>query len=154
MSASPDGVSRAFQTFLDEAPGQAEAWLGAARRLEEATALDEKTLHLAYLAVLAAMRLQGGLPAHVQLAREAGASRAEIASAVLVGLPAAGNMVIQSLPIALAAYDAAERSSRDGQATARTQPVRPGRRRAQPLQRGHSKRSASMGSRREAFRAG
>jgi len=34
-----------------------------------------------------------------------GTSRDEIISAVLVGLPAAGNVVIQSIPIAVQAYD-------------------------------------------------
>jgi alkylhydroperoxidase/carboxymuconolactone decarboxylase family protein YurZ len=47
-----------------------------------------------------------GVPFHVQLAKKAGASRAEVISAILVGLPAVGNAVTQSLPAALAAYDA------------------------------------------------
>jgi alkylhydroperoxidase/carboxymuconolactone decarboxylase family protein YurZ len=34
-----------------------------------------------------------------------GASRDEIISSILVGLPAVGNNVIQALPIALEAYD-------------------------------------------------
>lgn len=33
------------------------------------------------------------------------ASREEIISAILVGLPAVGNIVISSLPIAIKAYD-------------------------------------------------
>jgi alkylhydroperoxidase/carboxymuconolactone decarboxylase family protein YurZ len=74
--------------------------------LEAASVLDAKTEHLAYLAVLAALRLESGVPFHVQLARRAGASRAEVVSAILVGLPAAGNGVTQCLPAALAAYDA------------------------------------------------
>ena len=36
---------------------------------------------------------------------EAGATREEIISAILVGLPAAGHVVTQSLPVALEAYD-------------------------------------------------
>jgi alkylhydroperoxidase/carboxymuconolactone decarboxylase family protein YurZ len=38
-------------------------------------------------------------------AKEVGASREEIISAILVGLPAAGNAVTQVLPSALRAYD-------------------------------------------------
>jgi alkylhydroperoxidase/carboxymuconolactone decarboxylase family protein YurZ len=38
--------------------------------------------------------------------KNAGASREEVMSAILVGLPAAGNAVTQSLQAALAAYDA------------------------------------------------
>lgn len=100
-------VSQAFQVFLQETPKHAEAWMNAARDLGGASALDEKTQALAYLAVLAAMRLEGGLPFHVAHAKKAGATREEVASAVLVGLPAAGNAVIHALPAALEAYDRA-----------------------------------------------
>ena len=73
--------------------------------LDKTSALDKKTEELAYIAVLAAVRLEGGLPFHVKMAKAHGATRAEIISAVLVGLPATGNIVIQALPIALAAFD-------------------------------------------------
>ena len=78
----------------------------AVEGLGAASALDAKTSALAYLAVLAALRLDSGVPFHVVVAKGAGATRAEVASAVLVGLPAAGNAVTQCLPAALAAYDA------------------------------------------------
>ena len=58
--------------------------------LDTASALDKKTEHLSYLAVLAALRLDSGVPFHVHLAKQAGASRAEVVSTILVGLPAAG----------------------------------------------------------------
>ena len=99
-------VSEAFQTFLQEAPAHARAWMSAVEGLGAAGALDPKTAHLAYLAVLAAMRLESGVPFHARLAKNAGASRAEVISAILIGLPASGNGVTQSLPAALAAYDA------------------------------------------------
>ena len=99
------GVSNAFQTFLTEAPEQAKAWMGAVHGLDQAGALDPKTGELAYLAVLAAMRLTSGIPFHVAAAKQHGATRQEILSAVLVGLPAAGMGVIQSLPVALEAFD-------------------------------------------------
>ena len=104
MSNEPR-VSSAFQTFLTEAPGHAQAWMAAVQALDGASALDEKTGELAYLAVLAALRMESGVPFHVQMAKRAGATREEIISAVLVGLPAAGNQVIAALPAALAAYD-------------------------------------------------
>ena len=66
---------------------------------------EGKTEALAYLAVLAAMRLISGVPFHVQEAKNAGASRQEIIGAILIGLPAAGNCVMQSLPVALEAFD-------------------------------------------------
>ena len=98
-------VSTAFQTFLSEAPGHAQAWMGAVQGLDQASALDTKTEELAYLAVLSALRLTSGIPFHVESAKKHGATRAEILGAVLVGLPAAGMAVLQSLPVALDAFD-------------------------------------------------
>lgn len=100
-------ISTAFQTFLREAPQHAQSWGQMTQGLAAASALDPKTAALAYLAVLAALGLEGGVPFHVQAAKAAGATRAEVISAVLVGLPAAGNRVTQVLPAAVAAYDAA-----------------------------------------------
>ena len=98
-------ISNAFQTFLAEAPDQAKAWMGTVQALDQASALDKKTEELAYIAVLSALQLTSGIPFHVGSAKSHGATRKEILSAVLVGLPAAGMAVIQSLPIALAAFD-------------------------------------------------
>ena len=105
MSRDLPGVSPAFQTFLTEAPAHSQAWMQAVRDLEAASALDKKTGELAYLAVLATLRLESGVPFHVRLAKAAGATRAEVLSALLVGLPAAGNAVTQCLPAALAAFE-------------------------------------------------
>ncbi len=99
-------ISNAFRAFIGEAPQHAQAWNEAVQSLASASALDGKTRALAYLAVLAALRLESGIPFHVQAAREAGASREEVISAVLLGLPAAGLGVTQVLPAAIAAYDA------------------------------------------------
>jgi len=97
--------SPAFQTFLQEAAPHAHAWFGAVQGLEQACALDGKTQALAYLAVLSVLGLESGVSFHVGLAKEAGASREEVISAVLLGLPAAGNRVVSALPIALKAFD-------------------------------------------------
>jgi alkylhydroperoxidase/carboxymuconolactone decarboxylase family protein YurZ len=104
MDHGETGMSQAFQAFLRHAPRHAQAWMGAVHALGAASALDRKTESLAYLAVLAALRLESGVPFHVAVAKEAGASREEIISAILVGLPAAGNAVTQALPAALEAY--------------------------------------------------
>ncbi len=98
-------VSNAFQTFQSQAPQHTEAWMRMVSSLDQANALDKKTEALAYLAVLAALRMESGIPFHVQSAKQAGALREEIIGAVLVGLPAAGQVVIQVLPVALAVYD-------------------------------------------------
>lgn len=102
MSQHGPAVSPAFELFLQAAPDVARAWMGCVQALGQANALEPKTRHLAYLAVLAAVRLESGVPFHVQLAKQAGATRAEVISAILIGLPAAGNAVTQSLPAALA----------------------------------------------------
>ena len=106
MSDQSSLVSNAFQTFMREAPQHAQAWGGMVQGLANASALDKKTAALAYLAVLAALRLESGIPFHVQTAKQLGATREEIVSAILVGLPAAGHGVTQVLPAAIAAFDA------------------------------------------------
>jgi alkylhydroperoxidase/carboxymuconolactone decarboxylase family protein YurZ len=107
MNNQQPAVSNAFQTFMKEAPKHAQAWMAAVQGLDNASALGKKTEELAYLAVLAALRLESGVTFHTQLAKQAGASREEVISAILIGLPAAGNGVTQVLPIALEAYEAA-----------------------------------------------
>jgi alkylhydroperoxidase/carboxymuconolactone decarboxylase family protein YurZ len=106
MTQQPPMISIAFQTFMAEAPKHSQAWSTAMQGLAKASALDEKTSALAYLAVLAAMRLESGLPFHVQVAKKAGATKEEVISAVLIGLPAAGNAVTACLPTAIQTYDA------------------------------------------------
>ncbi|MBU2699858.1 alkylhydroperoxidase/carboxymuconolactone decarboxylase family protein YurZ [Sporomusaceae bacterium BoRhaA] len=98
-------VSNAFQTFMSEAPEHQKVWMDTVKKLDLASKLDSKTEEIAYIAVLAALRLEGGLPFHVKHAKSLGASRDEIISAILIGLPATGNVVIQALPIALNAFD-------------------------------------------------
>jgi len=98
-------VSSAYQAFTREAPEHAKAWGGMVGGLSDASALDKKTSALAYLAVLAALCLESGIPFHVQIARQAGASREEVISAILVGLPAVGLGVTRVLPATITAYD-------------------------------------------------
>jgi alkylhydroperoxidase/carboxymuconolactone decarboxylase family protein YurZ len=106
MSDQQPLISNAFETFTSEAPQHAQPWGAMVQSLASASALDKKTSALAYLAVLAALRLESGVPFHVRAAKEVGASREEVISAILVGLPAAGHGVTQVLPAAIAAYDA------------------------------------------------
>jgi alkylhydroperoxidase/carboxymuconolactone decarboxylase family protein YurZ len=90
---------------MKEAPRHAEAWSGMIQGLSDTDLIDDKTAALAYLSVLAALRLESGIPFHVRVARELGCSRAEVIGAILVGLPAAGISVTQALPAAIEAYD-------------------------------------------------
>ena len=98
-------VSDAFKAFSEEAPKHAEAWMKLVQGLSSASALDHKTHNISYLAVLAALRRINGITFHVKMAKKAGASRDEIISAILVGLPAAGHVVTEVLPVAIDAYD-------------------------------------------------
>ena len=98
-------VSKAFELFAKEAPEANAAWMEAVQRLDKASKLDKKTEELAYIAVLAAVRLESGLPFHVKMAKKLGATRDEIISAILVGLPAVGNIVTAALPAATEAFD-------------------------------------------------
>ncbi len=98
-------VSKAFEVFMKAAPQHAAAWNSLVQDLSKANTLDSKTTALVYLAVLAVLGLESGIPFHVQAAKNAGASRDEVISAILVGLPAAGHGVIRSLPKVVTAYD-------------------------------------------------
>ena len=104
-------VSTAFTCFMQEAPAQATAWMQLAKSLDAASALDKKTEELAYIAVLAATGNTSGMPFHVLSAKSHGASRQEVLSAVLIGLPAAGAVVIGALPAAVGAYDGQDPSA-------------------------------------------
>jgi len=99
-------ISNAFHTFLTEAPEYAKAWGTVVQDVAKASALDKKTHELAYLSVLATLRYESGIPFHVVAAKKAGATREEIISAILVGLPAVGHGLTQVLPVAIDAYDA------------------------------------------------
>lgn len=105
MSDKENLTSDAFQVFMREAPQHAKAWMTAVQNLGDASILDKKTESLAYLAVLSALCLESGIPFHVGVAKEAGASRNEVISAILVGLPAAGNVVMRALSVAVQSYD-------------------------------------------------
>ncbi len=107
MTEESNRVSSAFRLFMSDAPEFAQAWGSVVQALAQASALDNKTRDLAYLAVLAALNRVSGIAFHVVSLKEGGATREEIVSAILVGLPAAGHVVTQSLPAAIEAYDSA-----------------------------------------------
>uniref|UniRef100_A0A7T7XRW2 Carboxymuconolactone decarboxylase family protein n=2 Tax=Breznakiella homolactica TaxID=2798577 RepID=A0A7T7XRW2_9SPIR len=94
-------------SFMQESGGAGKSYMEWVSAMAETSALDEKTRELAYLSVLAAVRLTGGLPFHVASAKKAGATRDEVKSAILVGMPAAGLAVIEAFDIALTSYDEA-----------------------------------------------
>jgi alkylhydroperoxidase/carboxymuconolactone decarboxylase family protein YurZ len=98
MQNSKNLISDAFLMFKEKAPNHAAAWGRLVQELSKASSLDAKVNQLIYIAVLAALGLESGLPFHVQAALDSGSSPEEIISAALVGLPAAGVGVIKALP--------------------------------------------------------
>ena len=106
MSDNSPLISNAFQAFAHEAPDHAKAWGEMVQAMAKASALEPKTRDLCYLAMLAAIGLESGIPFHVKSAVASGASRQEIISAIVVGLLAAGNRVTQALPTAVATLGA------------------------------------------------
>ncbi|HZD35926.1 MAG TPA: carboxymuconolactone decarboxylase family protein [Nitrososphaeraceae archaeon] len=105
MKNEQNSISDAFQTFLRDAPEYSQAWMKAIDELDKANVLDDKTKSLAYLSVLAALELTSGIPFHVQHAKSLDVTRNEVIGAILVGMPAAGNKVVQALHVALHTYD-------------------------------------------------
>lgn len=99
-------VSGGFMAFMQESGVVGQSFMEAVTKCSEASALDKKAHELAYIAVLAATRMTGGLPFHVAHAKALGATREEVKSAVLVGLPAVGIAVTESFALALESYDA------------------------------------------------
>lgn len=98
-------VTNSFSLFMTETPAVGKAYMDMVIKQSKASALDRKTHELAYISVLAAIRMTGGLNFHVKSAKELGASRDEVKSAVLVGLPVAGITLVDALEAALSAYD-------------------------------------------------
>jgi 4-carboxymuconolactone decarboxylase len=98
-------VTDGFMLFMREGGAASAAFMDMVMKSSESSALNQKTGELAYLSVLAATRMTGGLAFHVKHAKKLGATRDEVKSAVLVGLPAVGLQVIDALPQALASYD-------------------------------------------------
>lgn len=94
-----------FNCFMEESKEIGKAYIDMILQQEKSSALDKKTHELAYIAVLSATKIMGGLVYHVKSAKNLGASREEVKSAILVGLPAVGLAIIDPLEAALKAYD-------------------------------------------------
>lgn len=98
-------VTKGFTLFMTETPEMGQAHMEMVKQNAQASSLDKKTQELAYIAVLSAIRMIGGLNFHVKSAKTLGATRDEIKSAVLIGLPVAGITLVDALEAALCAYD-------------------------------------------------
>ncbi len=97
-------VTNDFQVFMEESNGIGQALMGTIFKSAEVSALDKKTHELAYIAVLSALQMVGGISYHVKQAKELGASLEEVKSAVLVGLPLAGIRLTEAFAEAIHSY--------------------------------------------------
>lgn len=98
-------ATNSFSVFMTESPDIGKAYMDMVMKQSQMSVLDRKTHELAYISVLSAIRMTGGLNFHVKSAKDLGATRDEVKSAVLVGLPVAGITLVDSLEAALNAYD-------------------------------------------------
>src|SRR5262245_28369839 len=98
-------LSEGFNILFREKPQITQSWLQIDKTISEHSALDAKTAELVYLAVLAALGLERGMAFHANEAMRLGASRDEVISAILVGLPAAGVRAIEAIGEAVRPFD-------------------------------------------------
>lgn len=98
-------VTNSFSLFMTETPETGKAYMDMVMKQSQTSSLDKKTHELAYISVLSAIRMINGLNFHVKTAKELGATRDEVKSAVLVGLPVVGITLVDALEVSLTAYD-------------------------------------------------
>lgn len=97
--------SESFGVFMRESGELGKAFQEMNNALYKESALDPKTQELVFLSALAAVRHINSMTFHVQAAKKNGATREEVVSAVLTGLPLAGLQCTEALPAALEVYD-------------------------------------------------
>lgn len=91
-------VSNGFQLFLQETDGVGKAFMDAIEVLGEKSSLDQKTHELAYISVLVATKMFGGLDFHMDHALKLGATIEEVKSAILLPMPIIGLRVADAMP--------------------------------------------------------
>lgn len=91
-------VTNGFELFMKETQGVGPAMMEAINKMSEVSALDQKVHELAYISVLVATKMYGGLPFHMDQARRYGATTEELRSAVLLPMPVVGIQVAEALP--------------------------------------------------------
>jgi len=94
-----------YQILEKEAPGVFDAFGGLIKSFQDLPGLDKKTKQLIRIACLAMQGNAEGAHFHAVMAREAGATRQEVISAVVLTLSEAGlSRVLAALPSVIAAY--------------------------------------------------
>jgi alkylhydroperoxidase/carboxymuconolactone decarboxylase family protein YurZ len=83
---------------MKDTDGVGAAFMEAVTKLSKRGSLDKKTHELAYISVLMTSKMYGGLPFHLEQAKNLGATFEEVKSAVLLPLPILGLQVAEALP--------------------------------------------------------
>ena len=95
-----------FFQFTREVPGVAAALDSLVREISALPGPDDRTRQLICIAINTAVGNSRGVYFHAVMAREAGASRGEVLSAVIQNLHLSGlSRVLESLPGALEGYE-------------------------------------------------
>jgi len=95
-----------MEVFRREAPEVAKAFDGLIMTLVASKGLDQKTKQLIYIAMKAAMGDDTAVRAHLPMAKQAGATKAEVVDAILMTLTVSGiRGVVHCLPDAVKAFE-------------------------------------------------
>lgn len=96
----------AMEIFQKEAPDTAKAFDALITSIIASPGLDQKTKQLIYIAMKAASGDDIAVKWHLSMARELGATKAEVTDAILMTLTVSGiRGVLSYLPYAIAEYE-------------------------------------------------
>tara|TARA_B100000683_G_C12097322_1_gene393612 strand:- start:136 stop:447 length:312 start_codon:yes stop_codon:yes gene_type:complete len=97
-----------LQTFIEEAPEVQKAYADFIQSLIAEEGLDSKTKQLIYIGMKMIADDERAVKVHVPMAKNAGATREEVKTAVLLGLSVIGMKAVSKyLPLVLDSFDAA-----------------------------------------------
>ncbi|MEQ9300146.1 MAG: carboxymuconolactone decarboxylase family protein [Cyclobacteriaceae bacterium] len=95
-----------LQTFVNEAPEIQKAYAGFIQSLIAEEGLDNKTKQLIYIGMKMITDDERAVRMHVPMAKNAGATREEVKTTVLLGLSVIGMKAASKyLPLVIEAYD-------------------------------------------------
>lgn len=95
-----------MEIFNREAPDVAKAFDGLIQAISNSEGLDAKTKQLIYIAIKASNADQAALSFHIPMAKELGATKAEVVDAILMTLTVSGiSGVATCLPGAIACFE-------------------------------------------------
>ena len=97
-----------FRYMIQDSGEVGEAYITFNRAVQSKLPFDPKTYQLFCLAYLTANRDVDGIKAHTRMAKQEGATREEVASAILAGFPFLGSNIYTCYTAAVQTYDEIE----------------------------------------------